>query len=122
MTHPTDLVKRRHHVLRVATYAVNGDHFIPDDLNIVAGAKELAKALARHAELLLHAALEAYVDRRFFLLEFFAKGWDLHEVVRGLEILADGLRCGCGCCWCGHGVAEPLYAALPMAVVVMRCN
>ena len=100
-TYPTDLVKRRNYVLRVATNAVHGDHLIPNGLHVVAGAEKLAKALACRAELLLHAALQANVDGCFLFFELFAKGGDLHEVVRGLEVLANGLRCGY--CWYSHG-------------------
>ena len=103
LTHPTDLVKGRDYVLRVATHAVDGDHLVLDGLNIVACAEKLAKALAGHAELLLHAALDANVDGRLLFLELVAKGGDLHEVVGGLKILADGLCCGY--CWCGHAGA-----------------
>jgi hypothetical protein len=62
VTHPTDLVKRRHYVLRITTCAINHDHFIPYSLHVVTGAEKLAKTLACHAELLLYATLEPYVD------------------------------------------------------------
>ncbi len=100
VAHATDLVKGRYYVLRIATHAVDGDHLVPDGLHIVAGAEELAKTLPRNGELLLDAALEAYVDGSLLFLELLAKGGNLHEIVRGLEVLANGLRCGYG--WCSH--------------------
>ena len=106
MTHPTDLVERRYQVLRVTASAVNYDHFIPYGLHIVTGAEKLAKTLAGYAELLLYATLESYVDRCLLLLELFSKSWNLHKVVRGLEILANGLCCGY--CWCSHGMWQCL--------------
>lgn|SRR6266404_4255324 len=99
-THTTDLVKRRHYILRITTHTVDSDHLVSYSLNIVACTEELSKALPRHRELFLDAALETYVDRSFLFLELFAKGRNLHEVVRGLEILANGLCCGSR--WCGH--------------------
>lgn len=101
MTHPTDLVKRRYYALWVTARAVNYDHFIPYCLHIVTGAEKLAKTVARHAELFLYATLEPYVDRCLLFLELFSKGGDFHKVVRGLEIVANGLRGGY--CWCSHG-------------------
>lgn len=73
----------RDYVLRLAAHAVDGDHLIPDSLNIVVGAKKIAKALARYAELLLHAALDGNVDGCLLFLELFAKGRNLHEVIGG---------------------------------------
>jgi hypothetical protein len=120
LTHPTDLVKGRDYVLRVATHAVNGDHLIPDSLNIVACTEKFAKALAGYAELFLHAALDANVDGCLLFLEFLAKCGDLHEVVWGLEVLSDGLCCGY--CWCGHGRSPCTVrcAVLSCAVLVTR--
>ena len=115
-TYPTDLVESQNYVLRVATNAVHGDHLIPDGLYVAAGAEKLAKALACHAELLLDAALEANVDGCFLFLELFTKGGDLHEVVGGLEILANGLCCGY--CWCSHDGSP--YAGFAGTIVVNR--
>ena len=93
MTHTTNLVEGRYYILRIAAHAINGDHLVPDGLHIVAGAEELAKALSRNGELLLNAALEAYIDRGLLFLELLSKGGNLHEVVRGLEVFSDGLCC-----------------------------
>ena len=79
--------------MRVATHAADGDHLVPDSLNIVACAEKLvAKALVCHAELLLHAALDANVDEHLLFLELLAQGGNLYEVVEGLEIHY----------WCSH--------------------
>ena len=62
VTHPTDLVKRRHHVLRVTTHVrsiTTISSLMACTLSRVLK-KSFAKTLACHAELLLYATLEPY--------------------------------------------------------------